>query len=155
MAVILGGITIFCTAMIYTIPAIPAWNSGMTMAAFFTTALLTGPIFIQLLLTVLEGEVVNFSLYTLVVSGIAILLNLISLTILKGGFAEAVETASILTSSPLFFIKMIVLIIGFVMALYSIMKKSYTLTTGAIIFACFLVAEFIGRMLFYSSGIHL
>ncbi len=127
----------------------------MTMAAFFATALLTGPIFIQVLLSVLEGKVVNFSLYTLVVSGIAILLNVINLTILKGSVAEAVETASILTANPLFLIKMIVLLIGFAIALNSIMKKSYTLTTGAVIFACFFAAEFIGRMLFYSTGIHL
>lgn len=155
IAVFLGGITIFCTAMIYTIPAIPAWNNGMTTAAFFATALLTGPVFIQVLLTVIEGKGVNFSLYTLVVSGIAILLNVINLTILKGGFAEAAETASILTANPLFIIKMIVLLIGFAFALNSIMKKSYTLTTGAVIFVCFFAAEFIGRMLFYATGIHL
>jgi len=156
LAVIFGVAAIASSAMIYTIPAVPGWNNGMTLAAFFVTSLLVGPIFIQLLLSVLEGKLVDFSIYTAVVAAIAILLNVMNISIVKGGFAEAIETAALLTASPLFWIKIVLLVIGFSVAGYSIMnKKRYSLTSVSIIFFGFVIAEFIGRMLFYSSGIHL
>ena len=155
LAVIFGAITITCTAMIYTIPAVPGWNNNLTMAAFFMTALLLGPVFIQFLLSVLEGKLMNFSLYTAIVSGIAILLNGLYISVTKGGFAEAVETAVLLTSSPLFWVKIALLVVGFGIAVYGIVKKTYSSISVAIIFFGFVVAEFIGRMLFYSTGVHL
>ncbi len=155
VAIVLGAITIVCTAMIYTIPAVPGWHNGMTLAAFFMTALLLGPVFIQILLSVLEGKVVNFSLYTAVVSGIAILLNILYISVAKGGFAEAVETSVLLTSSPLFWVKIALLVLGFGMAVYAMVKKVNSSVLVAITFFGFVVAEFIGRILFYSTGVHL
>ena len=156
LAVIIGVTTIASSAMIYTIPAVPGWNNGMTLAAFFVTSLLVGPIFIQLLLSVLEGKLADFSLYTAVVAAIAIVLNVMNVSIMTGGFAEAVETAALQTASPLFWMKIILLVFGFSIAGYSIMnKKSYSFNSVSIIFFGFVIAEFIGRMLFYSSGIHL
>lgn len=153
---IVGAITILCTAMIYTIPSVPAWNNGTTTAAFFLTALLLGPILIQLLVSVLEKKFVDFSLYTTIIAAIAILVNVVNLTILQGGFAEAVETASILLTSPLFWAKMVFLVVAFAIAGYSILnKKISSIKSASFIFVCFFVAEFIGRMLFYSSGVHL
>lgn len=156
LTIVLGIITIYSTAMIYTIPSVPAWNNGTTMAAFFTTALLLGPIFIQLLLSILEKNYVNFSLYTTVVAGLTVLFNMINLSILNGGIPAAAETAQLLLASPLFWSKIIFLIAAVIIAgnLF-IKKKNVSLSSVSIIFACFLVAEFIGRMLFYSSGVHL
>jgi anaerobic dimethyl sulfoxide reductase subunit C (anchor subunit) len=156
ITIILGVVTIFCTAMIYTIPSVPAWNNGTTVAAFFTTALLIGPIFIQLLLSLLEKRLVNFNLYTTIVAFLAIILNVINLSILNGGLPAAVESAGLLVASPLFWVKIIALIAAFFIAGYLLLKKrSISLLTVSIIYACFLVSEFLGRMLFYSSGVHL
>ena len=41
----LAGVT--CSARIYMVPARPAWFSGYTLAEFFSTALLLGPLFVQ------------------------------------------------------------------------------------------------------------
>ena len=155
VAIVLGAITIVCTSMIYVIPAVPGWDNGMTVAAFFMTALLLGPVFIQFLLSVLEGKVVNFSLYTAIVSGVAILFNILYISIAKGGFAEAVETSVLLTSSPLFWVKMALLVLGFGMAVYAMVKKVNSSVLVAITFFGFFIAEFIGRILFYSTGVHL
>ena len=156
ITMILGAITIFSTAMIYTIPAVPAWNSGMTLSAFFATALLLGPVFIQLLLSILEKRFFNFSLYTLIVAALAILINVIHVTILEGGLPAAVESAGLLVVSPLFWLKMFALIAAFIIAGYLLLKKrGSSLLSVSIIFACFMVSEFLGRMLFYSLGIHL
>jgi DMSO reductase anchor subunit len=47
----LAGVT--CSARIYVVPARPAWFSGYTIAEFYSTALLLGPLFVQLV----EGQV--------------------------------------------------------------------------------------------------
>lgn len=44
---ILGAIGITCSARIYIVKARPAWNSAYTVAEFFSTALLLGPLFIR------------------------------------------------------------------------------------------------------------
>lgn len=156
VANIVGVITIFSTAMIYTIPSVPAWNNGTTIVAFFTTALLLGPILIQLLVSLLEKRFVNLNLYTTVVAFLAILLNVINVTILKGGLPVAAESAGLLLASPLFWVKITFLLSAFLIAGYFLMKKkNSSLSTVSIIFALFVVSEFIGRMLFYSSGVHL
>ncbi len=153
---IIGAVTIFSTAMIYTIPSVPAWNNGTTVAAFFTTALLLGPIFIQLLISVLEKKFVNLNLYTTIVAFLAILLNVMNLTILKGGLPAAVESAGLLVASPLFWVKIIALLGAFFIAGYFLLKKkTISFSTVSILYVCFIVSEFLGRMLFYSSGVHL
>lgn len=152
----IGAITIFSTAMIYTIPSVPAWNNGTTLAAFFTTALLLGPVLIQLLVSLLEKRYVDFNLYTTVVAFLAILLNVINLTILKGGLPDAVESAGLLLASPLFWVKITFLLLAFIITGYLLMKKrASSLSTVSIIFALFVISEFVGRVLFYSSGVHL
>ncbi|WP_019241138.1 MULTISPECIES: dimethyl sulfoxide reductase anchor subunit family protein [Bacillus] len=151
-----GAITIFCTAMIYTIPAVPAWNNGTTMAAFFITALLTGPVFVQILVSFLEGKAVDFSKFTIGAVLLALLVNVINITIMKGSFAQAVETADLLMASPLFWLKMALLVVGLAAAVYSLIKTNIkSLTVVSVMFICFAVAEFVGRMLFYSTGVHL
>lgn len=153
---IIGAVTIFSTGMIYTIPSVPAWNNGTTVAAFFITALLLGPIFIQLLLSILEKKLVNLNLYTTIIAFLAILLNVINLSILKGGLPAAVETAGLIVVSPLFWVKIITLLAAFFLAGYFLLrKKTISFSTVTVIFACFIVSEFLGRMLFYSSGVHL
>jgi DMSO reductase anchor subunit/ferredoxin len=42
-----GAIGVTCSARIYMVPARPAWHSGYTLAEFFSTALLLGPLFIR------------------------------------------------------------------------------------------------------------
>jgi DMSO reductase iron-sulfur subunit len=43
----LGAIGVGCSARIYVVRARPAWHSGYTVAEFFATALLLGPLFVR------------------------------------------------------------------------------------------------------------
>ncbi len=154
--ILFGAATIVSTAMIYTIPAVPAWNNGTTMAAFFLTALLLGPVFIQLLLGVLEKKPVHFHKYTTGVAFLALLLNVVTVSVLKSGLPQAVESAGLLTASPLFWAKMASLAAGFALAAYLLLKKKAgSLAAVTTLFALFIVAEFLGRILFYATGVHL
>jgi formate dehydrogenase iron-sulfur subunit len=42
-----GALGVMCSARIYIVPARPAWSSGYTLAEFFSTALLLGPLFVR------------------------------------------------------------------------------------------------------------
>ena len=44
-----GMLGVFCSARIYIVPARPAWNSRYTLAEFFSTVLLLGPLFVRAL----------------------------------------------------------------------------------------------------------
>lgn len=156
ITLVLGVSTIFSTAMIYKVPAVPAWNNGTTIAAFFITAFLLGPVLIQVLLSILDKNIVNLTSYTAIMAILAIGLNIINLTILQGGLPAAVESATVLFASPLFWIKIVSLILALVVSGYVILKKkNISFSMVSVIFTCFLVSEFLGRMLFYSSGVHL
>jgi formate dehydrogenase iron-sulfur subunit len=50
----LAGVT--CSARIYIVPARPSWFSGYTIAEFYSTALLLGPLFVQMV----EGHVTSW-----------------------------------------------------------------------------------------------
>ena len=45
-ALLFGGAGMACSARIYMVPARPAWNSKYTLAGFFSTAFLLGPMFV-------------------------------------------------------------------------------------------------------------
>jgi formate dehydrogenase iron-sulfur subunit len=48
LATLLAGVAgVTCSARIYIVRARPAWNSGYTIAEFFATALLLGPLFVR------------------------------------------------------------------------------------------------------------
>jgi len=47
ITVLLGAIGVFCSARIYVVVARPAWYSPYTVAEFFSTALLLGPLFVR------------------------------------------------------------------------------------------------------------
>lgn len=47
IAVLLGAAGVFCSARIYLVPARPAWNGWRTLAEFYSTALLLGPLFVR------------------------------------------------------------------------------------------------------------
>ena len=47
LTVLCACIGVMCSARIYMVPARPAWNSRYTLAEFFSTALLLGPLFVQ------------------------------------------------------------------------------------------------------------
>jgi Fe-S-cluster-containing dehydrogenase component/DMSO reductase anchor subunit len=49
LTVVAGAVGVMCSAKIYMVPARPGWNSRYTLAEFFSTALLLGPLFIRVL----------------------------------------------------------------------------------------------------------
>jgi len=51
-----GGLGIVATAMVYTLPARPAWDTAYPMLFFFLTALVAGPLLVSVLAHKQEGQ---------------------------------------------------------------------------------------------------
>lgn len=49
LTVLSGAVGVLCSAKLYIVRARPAWNSGYTLAEFFSTALLLGPLFMRVM----------------------------------------------------------------------------------------------------------
>ncbi|WNS74069.1 DmsC/YnfH family molybdoenzyme membrane anchor subunit [Bacillus sp. DTU_2020_1000418_1_SI_GHA_SEK_038] len=153
---IVGLATIFSSAMIYVIPAIPAWDSLSTIVAFFVTGLILGPLFTGMLLQWKKELSFNISFVTLIGLAISALTVAMYTSSLFGGLPEAVATGELMLDSSLFWGRIMAFIIAlFIFLLAHIRRRAshkILYTTG---FVLLLASEFLGRVLFYTSAIHL
>jgi DMSO reductase anchor subunit len=152
MTVLWACIGVMCSAKIYMVPARPAWNSRYTVAEFFSTALLLGPMFVRALdPETLSGPIGLWIARAAIAGGAAQLLTQ-SLKFLWLSRSEEFElrASALLLSSRLqraFVIRLAVLVLaGIVLPL----ETSSTLTAAAALLLG-LAGEWLGRWLFFVS----
>lgn len=156
LGAIFGGLTVYATAMIYTIPAMPAWNNGTTLLAFALTACVLGPLFIQVVAGLSGDKFLDFSRYTTTIIGALFVVNLLIISIAHSGSAEAVATGVAICTSPLFWVKIALYVIAFLLAGRSICSKPLkNVKVAGALFILLFIAEFVGRIVFYATGVHL
>lgn len=153
---IVGGLAIFSSAMIYFIPAIPAWNGFTTIMMFFLTSLILGPLFVGIILQArgeLKMNITGFSVWSVVAGVVLLTIYIFSLF---GGLPEAVATAKIMTSQFIFWIR-VVTFVGALVLLGMAYKNKNMRTAGiySVAFAVLAVSEFIARYQFYETAVHL
>ena len=153
---IIGVIAIFSSAKIYMIPAIPAWDGVSTLFAFFLTSILLGPLFVAAILAI-RGEVnVN-------ISGLSVLTLAVTAVVMAGyfssllaGLPEAVETARLTFNHIFFWIRLVTFAAAFTLLFLSYKNSKWqNVKIYSAAFAVLLVSEFLGRLLFYETAIHL
>lgn len=156
LVLIAGVLAIFSSGMIYYIPAIPAWDSIITIMMFYLTALILGPLFTAIVLQI-RGELkVNITYFSLASVAAGMIVLAVYISNLFGGLPEAVETAKIMTSQFIFWLR-VVMFVG-ALALLSLACKNKQMRTTAIysiVFAALVISEFLARFQFYESSVHL
>lgn len=156
LATLFGAGTIFASAMVYTIPAIPAWNNGSTTLSFFLTSMLLGPILVGAVLQWKKEQKFNFSRITLVSTGLSVIFLGVYITFLFSGLEAAEQTGVQIVNSGMFWIR--IALLGVVLAmLFPTIKgnKSNSAVTCSLMFFLLMVSELLGRILFYSTAVHL
>jgi len=141
----LAGIT--CSARIYIVRARPTWFSGYTIAEFYSTALLLGPLFVQMV----DGGVPSWVRLAAIAGATSQLATqLLKFLWLSGSEGFELRASSLLLSGRLqnlFVTRLAVLAVaGVVLPLVA--------TRGWIIAAAFVAAlagEWLGRYLFFVS----
>ena len=144
----LAGVT--SSARIYVVRARPAWFSGYTLVEFYSTALLLGPLFVQVLLVQILHVPISSWVRVAAVAGASVQLIAQLLKFLWLSRSEVFElrASSLLLSGRLqnlFLTRLAVLIVAGVL-LPLIVTRGW-MTTAA--FAIALAGEWLGRYLFF------
>lgn len=156
LAALFGIGTIFSSGMIYTIPAVPAWNNASTTLSFFLTSVLLGPILVGAFLLWRKEGKFNFSLITFGGLIVSALLLVVYLTTLFSGLEEAIQTGSQLVGSSMFWIRIVLLVAVLAMLIPTLRgNKSSSAAYLTLVFCLLTISELLGRVLFYSTGVHL
>ncbi len=179
----LAGITlIFCMSMVYYIlPTQPAWNNLATPISFFTTTLLLGalamgvafvanysyikrktPDCADLQCTLLRNTLSGIAVFSVFLLGVEFVVTPVYLVSLATGVPQAIASAKLIAGplGLLFLMRMILAFVGagvFGFFLYQNAKSAgrekimgYMAYTA---FTLVLIAEVLGRMVFYSSHV--
>lgn len=181
---IVGLVLVFCMGSAYMNPAHPAWNTPATILTFYATTFLVGPAFAAAALScfaaadakrasgsasalsAVQSDVLKFAALAgavaLAVSSIATTLNLCGLTA-SGEFAALASVSCLVGEyGTLFAARLVLAFVGVIcmgVSLYAnlakAVKQPYTDVWAITACALLLVAEFIGRNLFYASAVQI
>ncbi|OIQ61195.1 anaerobic dimethyl sulfoxide reductase chain C [Moorella thermoacetica] len=156
-----GLLGILASAMIYVLPARPAWNNFNTVLTFYLTAFLLGPalgLFMQRFspgpAAGVEGSATGRALALLLV--LSIISSLSYLSLLAGAGPEARLTVHALVASPWWWLRVVagwLAPLGLSYQLYRKGHGSLALTLALLILL--LAGELMGRALFYGTAVPL
>lgn len=156
----IGSLGIISSALIYTLPRVPAWNNMAPVIFFLLTSIILGALTTAVLgrKTLTAGEISQ--LLSIVLGGVFVsfLLFILYTSLLKTGL-EGAATAQLLMSSPLFWLRAALgWVLPLALLLYGLSKKDKLQPSFILlVFSCGLIGELLGRGLFYFSaiGIHI
>jgi len=145
-----AGIT--SSARIYVVRARPAWFSGYTLVEFYSSALLLGPLFVEVLLVqILGGPIPPWVRFSAVVgASVQLIAQLLKFLWLSRSDVFELRASSLLLSGSLqhlFLTRLAVLVVAGVL-LPLLGTRGWT---TAIAFAAALAGEWLGRYLFFVS----
>lgn len=181
---VVGLVLVFCMANAYMNPAHPAWNMSGTVLSFYATTFLVGPSFAAAAISLLAaadakkasgnsalfGSLQSGSLVFSAAAGmVALAVISISLTLgicglsASGDYASLASVACLVGEDNVLFVTRMVLVFAGVLcagiSLYCNLKKAseQPYVDAWAITACVLlvVAEFIGRNLFYAAAVQI
>lgn len=183
LAILFGGILIYCMARIYLIPTQVAWNSDTVIFSFYTTTLMLGCMAIPTLMVLdlkfaeitkaddvdLRSQVILYSSSGLTTMTIAlVILSLaiifIQIRLLAQGDLIARTSLSLLIELylPLFLLRLMLLIVASFALMYAVVKmyRMHFVPQSLMMpvyLSCLLilVGEIIGRFLFYATHIRM
>lgn len=154
IASICGVCAVFVTSMIYTIPSIVAWNSANTPISFALTALMIGiplGIYISKANELAQEGARLVSAFAFV----ALATTLVHVTTLAASVPAGAGSAHLLMSNGLFWGRLGLLAVVSLFASVTVVKAkdktAYSINTLVILAAILIVAEFIGRSLFFGT----
>ena len=156
LAAMIGVAAIFSSAKIYMIPAIPAWNGMTTLFAFFLTSIILGPLFVGVLLT-LRGELsINITGISIIGMTLAAIVMIIYFSSLQSGLPQAMEAARLTTQHFIFWIRLFTFVIAFAMLSFTLIgKQKQSVKLFTFVFLLLFISEFLARLQFYETAVHL
>lgn len=152
IACVFGLITIASSALIYMIPAMPTWDTSLTMVMFFTTALVGGMTY-----AVLVAETPKaVKICNIVVPLIALVVSALYLNFLGGLGTTGTSALALINESGLQVVRYVLYVVAALIGVAGLIKENLSKPTFAAVAICLvIIAEVIGRIIFYSISIGL
>lgn len=160
----IGGITalvallaLLSSAMVYSVPARPAWDSLFPTFFFVMTAALLGPLYVNLFLKFEEITQIKFT----TVLGIGALVSVIGFALyvssLLGGVPESYQSGMNFITGTSFWLRILLgWLIPMALIYFSHVKKAVpNQSTLLVLFVLILAGEILGRELFYYATVAL
>ncbi|MCF8307873.1 MAG: dimethyl sulfoxide reductase anchor subunit [Bacteroidales bacterium] len=153
---IAGLLAIFSMAKVYMLETVPVWNTVFTPLQFFFTSFLLGGLVVLVYNKNFEETTVRLPMKVLLVLVLASIVLWVANTYLVSGQGIAAGTSLevlLVNNGWLYYGRLVLMALAVVLMVYPIIKRSIQEYPGLIItcFALLLIAEIIGRYLFYAS----
>lgn len=156
----LGLLGVISSALIYTLPRVPAWNNMAPILFFLLTTLILGSLTTAFLgrKSLTAKETTRLLVLTLGSLFAGLLLFILYFSLLKLS-PEGTATAQFLLQSPIFWLRALIgWLLPLALLLYGMVKKEKLQPRFILlVFSAGLIGELLGRALFYLSavGIHI
>ncbi|MCF8232614.1 MAG: dimethyl sulfoxide reductase anchor subunit [Bacteroidales bacterium] len=156
ITVIAGLLAVFSMAKVYMLETVPVWNTLFTPLQFFFTSFLLGGLAVLVYKRSLEETVVRLPMKIMLVLVLAsIVLWVVNTYLVSGQGIAAGKSLEVLlvNNGWLYYGRLVFMALAVVLMVYPIIKRTIHKHPGLIIacFALLLIAEIIGRYLFYAS----
>lgn len=161
IAGLLGLFGIVSSAMIYVLPRVPAWNSAQTPLFFLLTTGLLGALSLLFLgwKSLSPAQMAGLMYWSLGCVLASLFSYILYFSQLTGMSPEGLATAQILTTSPLFWLRVITNWGAPLILLLPLFKRKRSFNPNLLLTLLVVsgIGEFLGRALFYLSavGIHI
>lgn len=157
---IFGLATLLSSALIYTIPAVPAWDNAYPTFSFLLSAVMLGPLFTGVMADWLNKDS-NFALrskpvlVTVLIGMVgALFLFPLYLTSILSGKPEAAMTGWMIATDLIFWLRVVCFFAASLLMIRSQLFKNQR-AVFSVAFLLLLMSELIGRVLFYETAVHL
>ncbi|WP_407313941.1 dimethyl sulfoxide reductase anchor subunit family protein [Desulfosporosinus sp. SB140] len=161
IASLLGLLGILSSAMIYVLPRVPAWDSAQTPLFFLLTTGLLGALILLVLghKTLTPAQTSTLMSWSAACTVVSLLSYGLYLSMLNAGGPEGMSTVQFISSSPLFWVRVVANWLAPMFLLYPIIKNKKAINSNLILTILVIsgLGELLGRSLFYLSavGIHI
>ena len=157
---IAGLLAVFSMAKVYMLETVPVWNTLFTPLQFFFTTFLLGGLAVLIYHRNYQETTVRLPLKILLVLLLAsIMLWEANIYLLSGGEIAAGESLKVLLNKNewLFYGRLVLMALAVILIVYPILKRAIQKHPRLIIasFALLLIAEIIGRYLFYAAYVRI
>jgi len=181
LAALVGIVLVYSMSMVYMLPTQPAWNNLATPVSFYTTTLLLGalamgaafvanyayikrktPDCADLQCTLLRSTLRWIAVASVILLGVEFVVTPVYLVSLATGVPQAVASAKLIAGplGPIFLIRMILAFIGAGVFGFFLYQNAQNVEReklmGYLAYSAFvlvLIAEVLGRLIFYSSHV--
>lgn len=157
---VVGLLAVISSALIYMLPAIPAWNNASPILFFLFTTILVGPMYIGVMVSWLEKKSVRLEFFIGIVAIAYAIVFIIYLSMLSiGGMALELTAKNIIENSMFWVRGILSWALPMVYLAFMFFNKQkpikQNLAMIVVLFLLVVTGEIIGRELFYSTAVEL